>query len=101
MRPAMNHSDPTQQHDTVLYTTASTSFCFWDVQTHGAANPTAHDRVALLVDYTLPLSGVFARLSGGLLRLLGPWHPRLQAMHASLGELMTRIKAARQGRAEG
>ncbi len=95
VRPAMNHNEPTQTHDTVLYTSAATSFCFWDMHTHGASNPTAHDRVALLVDYSLPLSGVLAGWSAGLLRLVGRWHPRLRAMRDTLATLVQGIVALR------
>ncbi len=94
MRHARNHSSPAQQDATVLHTTASTSFCFWDIQTHAAANPTEHDRVALLVDYSLPMSGLLARMSTNLVRIIAKWHPRLRGMHSRLRTIVDDVKSS-------
>jgi hypothetical protein len=54
------------------------------MEMHQAANPTSHARVALLVDYSIPLSGFLAELSA--------WHPRLLGMQKAIKALTLELE---------
>jgi hypothetical protein len=85
-----SHLQP--QQATTVFAQNGTAFCFWDMEMHQAANPTSHARVALLVDYSIPLSGFLAELSAKVMRVAAAWHPRLLGMQKAIKALTLELE---------